>query len=280
MEKKYATGAEESPYDVRTFAFIPTGVTQSGGVRYSPKDIGDQHRVGICTAISTTMNAQKALGKKFSADFQYLMQKKATKDWGEGSSLAVALNVAKNIGFLEEKDWTFTTENDRKLTYDKYIAKLQKVSDVDIEKLKLKAAKNKIRAYASVPVDRDLMAQAILESKAGLLTRYALGNEWWKDPVQPLRPPKTFISGHAVNDTNYDGMSFRVANSWGIDWADKGTAYRLQSQYKPTEAWLPYYDKELPAPVQEQIIGREKLEGQILDLLQKVVSLYQQLIKK
>jgi hypothetical protein len=124
------------------------------------------------------------------------------------------------------------------------------------------------------------MAQAILESKAGLLTRYSLGNEWWKEPVQPLRPPMTVISGHAVNDSNYDGMSFRIANSWGIDWADKGTAYRLQSQYKPTEAWLPYYEEELPAPVQEQVIGRDKLEGQILDLLQKAITLYQQLIKK
>lgn len=73
---KRATGAGESPYDLRTFAYVPSGIPNKGGKRYSPSDIEDQHRVGICTAISTTQNARKALGTKFSADFQYLMQKK------------------------------------------------------------------------------------------------------------------------------------------------------------------------------------------------------------
>lgn len=279
MKQEYATGAESSPYDIRTFAYVPSGVPVSGGVRYAPEDIEDQHRVGICTAISTTQNARKALKKKFSADFQYLMQKKRQGNWDEGSSLSHALWVAKNIGFLEEKDWTFTTEKDRKLSYDKYIVKLQKVTDAQIEKLKVLASKNKILAYASVPIDRDLMASAIIESEAGVLTRYALGNEWWKAPIEPLRPPKQVISGHAVTDSNYNGGSFRIANTWGTDWADKGTAYRLHAQYRPTECWIVHYNK-VPKVVQEQLDSRTELQGKVLNALQEVIRLYQLLISK
>lgn len=278
MIKTYATGAEESPYDVRTFAYVPSGIPVSGGVRYAPKDIEDQHKVGICTAIATTQNARKALGKKFSADFQYLMQKKRQGNWDEGSSLSTALWVAKNIGFLPEVYWTFTTEEDRKLPYAKYIKKLQAVPDSEIERLKMYAAKYKILAYSSVPIDRDMMAQAINESKAGVLTRYALGNEWWKAPIEPLRPPKVFISGHAVTDSNYNGTSFRIANQWGTDWADKGTAYRLHRDYKPTECWLVHYDI-VPEVVQKQLDSRTELQGKLLNALQELIKIYQKLTK-
>lgn len=271
----YATGANRSPYDVRTFAYVPTGVPNKGGTRYQPEDIEDQHRVGICTAISTTQNARKATGMKFSADFQYLMQKKfRDKNWNEGSSLSSALWVAKNIGFLPAQYWTATDENDRKLSYNKYIEKLKNVSDAEIERLKILAAPHKIEAFAKVPVDRDLMAQAINESEAGLLTRYSLGKEWWTKPIEPIQPPKSQISGHAVTDSNYDGDSFRIANTWGTDWADNGTGYRLHSQYRPTEAWMVYY-KKAPAPIQEQIDARLTLQGKILDVLQQLINLLQ-----
>lgn len=276
MEFNKGFGADESPYDVRTFAFVPSGVKSKGGTRYKASDIEDQHKVGICTAISTTQNARKATGIRFSAEFQYLMQKKLQGNWDEGSALYWSLKVAKNIGMLPEKYWKFTTEDDRKLSYDKYIKKLQAVSDREIEKLKVIASDYKISAYAKVPVDRDLMAEAILESKAGILTRYPLGREWWTKPIEPLQPPKKFISGHAVTDSNYDGNSFRIANTWGSDWADKGTAYRLQEQYAPTEAWIVYYD-EVPKPIQTQKDNRVNVLGKVADLLQQVVVLYQKL---
>jgi hypothetical protein len=274
---KYGTGANESPYDIRTFAYVPSGVPKKGGKRYLAKDIQHQHKVGICTAIATTQNASKAVGKRFSAEFQYLMQKKLyDKNWTEGSSLSSALKVARNIGFLPEKFWTFTTEDDRKLSYAKYIAKLQKVTDAQIEELKVLASPYKIQAYASVPVDHDLMAQAINESDAGILTRYALGNEWWTGQIEPLRPPKVFISGHAVTDSNYDGGSFRIANSWGTDWADKGTAYRIHNDYRPTEAWIVHYG-EVPEVVEKQLASRKKILGSILNGLQEIIKLYQKL---
>jgi hypothetical protein len=275
---KYSTGAHKSPYDLRTFAYIPSPVKNKGGVKYKPEDINDQHKVGICTAISMTTNAQKALGKRFSADFQYLMQKKLTGNWDEGSSLATSLKVAKNIGLLPEEHWTFTTEEDRKLPYYEYIEKLKAVSDKDIERLKLLASPYKILAYSKVPIEHEMLAQAILESKSGILTRYDLGNEWWRKPIEPLRPPKKVISGHAVTDSNYEGNSFRIVNSWGTGWADQGTSYRIHSRYKPTEAWLPHY-ANLPEVVEYQLEARNDKLAKIVDLLQQVVNIYQKLKK-
>lgn len=273
MPNPYATGAESSQYDIRDFAYKPSGVPYKGGTRYTPEDIEDQHKVGICTAISFTQNARKALKTKFSADFQYLLQKKYIDgNWNEGSSLSSALKVGQKYGLLPEKHWTLTKESDRKLSYDKYIKKLQAVTDKDIEKLLKKAIK--ITAYAKVPVDRDFMAQAILESKAGILCRFALGKEWWTKPIEPLQPPTVVISGHAVTECNYAGSSFRIANTWGTDWADNGTAYRLQGQYKPTEAWAVYY-ADVPDAIQAQIDSRKEPRGTILDIIQGFIRLFQ-----
>ena len=269
--KKYSTGADKSPYDIRTFSYKPEFISGIGGKRYTPSYIEDQHRVGICTSISLTMNARRATGKRYSADFQYLLQKKYTdKNWNEGSSIKGAIDTARKYGLLLEKDWTFTDENDRKLSYSRYIKKLQKVSDEDIEKLLKKTVKI-VTAYARVGINRDLMARAIEESEAGILARFVIGNEWWSEPIEPLRGPNRAISGHAITESNYAGNSFRIANSWGKDWADKGTAYHL-TNYMPTEAWIVYYG-DVPPVVEDQLESRKKIIGQIMDLLQKVIAL-------
>lgn len=264
----YSTGAEKSPYDIRTTAYAPTGVPKKGGTRYLPEDIEDQHKVGICTAISLTQNARKALGIKFSADFQYLLQKKYYDlNWKEGSSIFHALKVGKTIGLLPEKHWTFTTEKDRTLSYEKYIKKLQAIPESEIERLKLLTVK--LTAYEKVPVDPDLMAQAICESEAGILCRFNVGKEWWTNPIEPIRPPKVTVSGHAITESNFNGQSGRVANTWGTDWADQGTGYFLYQNYIPTEAWIPHYNS-----------GEKYTPSPLLDSLQKVVNLYQQLLNK
>ncbi len=275
MEREYGTGALESPYDVRTFAYAPTGVPRKGGTRYLPEDIEDQHKVGICTAISTTQNARKALGKKFSADFQYLLQKLTEGNWNEGSSLSTALKVAHKIGFLPAEHWTYTTEDDRKLSYSAYIRKLKAVPASEIERLKALCVPYRIEAYSKVPVDPILMASAINESEAGVLTRYAIDQNWWRGQIEPLRAPSgnSEITGHAVTDSNYDNTSFRIANTWGTDWADNGTAYRLHASYKPTECWLVHYT-HVPEVVKEQLESREKIMGKILNLLQELINIY------
>lgn len=274
---KYGTGADKSPFDLRTFAYIPSGVPQKGGTKYTSTDIENQYKVGICTAISKTQNARKALKKKFSADFQYLLQKKYVDgNWNEGSSISSALKVGQKYGYLPENEWTFTKESDRKLSYDKYITKLKNVTDADIERLLKIASKYKLLAYAKVDVTREDMANAINESKSGILVRFDIGNEWYRQPIEPLRKPKEPISGHAITECNYDGGSFRTANTWGSDWADKGTAYHILSDYAPTEAWIPYYE-ELPEVITDQIDSKNSSLGKIIELLQQVVKLYQKI---
>jgi hypothetical protein len=282
---KPAFGANPSPYDIRTFAYPTKAIyIDKGGSRYSVADIENQSKVGICTAISITQNARKALGKKFSADFQYLMQKREyDKNWDEGSSIFHALKVAYGIGLLPQEEMDkWVTLADRDLPYHEYIKKLQAIPDAEIERLKLIAGSYKIKAYSVVNTDRDSLAEAINSSAAGVLTRYNVGTEWWtdkdgnptwnKDLLQPLRAPAQVVSGHAVTDSNFDGGSFRIANTWSGDWCDGGTAYRLHAQYKPTEAWAIFYN-ELPKEIENQIESRDTIIGQILDLLQKIVVL-------
>jgi len=280
---EYATGAEKSKYDIRTFTYVPTKANVSGGTKYLPEDIENQRRVGICTAISMTQNARKATGIKFSADFQYLIQKKYVDlNWTEGSSAFTALRVARGAedkngnflwgGLLPKENWTFTTEADRLLPYNEYIKKLQAIPESEIKKLFEISKIYRIAGYAKVPIDRDMLANAIDESKAGIIVRFTVGAEWWTPPIEPLQAPKVVLSGHLITVCNYSGGSERVANTWGPEWADGGTAYFLLKDYKPTEAWIPYYS-ELPAPIEDQKKKRATIIGQIMDYLQKVIAL-------
>jgi hypothetical protein len=278
-EREYVGGCDASPSDLRTFKYKPSEHTLAypapyeAGVTYDfPKQ--DQLKVGICTANDATQHARKALGMEFSADFQYLMQKKYyDKNWNEGSSILSSLKVGHSIGFLPVGLWTFTTNEDRKLPYTSYIRKLQAVSDADIERLKILAAPFRISAYAQItPLNRDTMAIAIAEGRAGVRSRYVIGSEWWRRPIEPLRAAKNPISGHAATDAKVKGDSFRVVNGWGDDWADKGTAYRLHSQYRPTEAWKVYYSS-VPTHVQSDIEKLNSLRGTLLKLLQQLKNL-------
>lgn len=277
----YGLGAQKSPYDIRTFTYVPTKANYKGGERWEPEYIEDQHRVGICTSISLTMRARKHFNIPFSAEFQYLMQKReydsqAPIGWEEGSSIFHALKVGKNIGFLPEKEWTHTTIEDRKLPYHEYIAKLKAIPDDEIERLKTIAQKYKLKAYASVPSTREATADAISENGA-ILQRFVVGEEWWTNPIEPLRFPKKIISGHAINSTNYTGNSFRLANSWGTDWADNGTAYHLFSMNRPTESWAVWFE-DVPQVIENKLEKREQTFGKILNLIQEIIVLIRSLV--
>lgn len=277
MDQPHGTGANPSPKDIRTFAYAPSARTKTkGGERYKPEDIDDQHKVGICTGISLTQLGQKATHWAFSPDFQYLLQKREIdKNWEEGSSISSALKVAKNFGRLPLEFWTHTDENDRKLPYHKYIEKLKKIPEEEIARLKDIASGYKIRAYAKVPADYDSICNAIDEADGeGVLARFDIGSEWWREPIEPLRRPQSIVSGHATIITNYNGLSMRIANTWGEDWADKGTAYFLWGSYKPTEVWITYED-EVPEHVENDLKKLETLQGKLLSLLQELLKLLQ-----
>jgi peptidoglycan hydrolase-like protein with peptidoglycan-binding domain len=242
---QYAFGAHDSPQDSRTvqskdIALAGTPLIK-GGFDYVPDDILNQWSVGICTAISLVQNRQKANNKKYSADFQYLLQKKYYDlNWVEGSSIMIALKVGVKYGFLPESEWKHTTLADRQLPYSQYIAKLQAIPDLEIVRL-LGLCVDKIIGYAAVDVwDSQAIAKALVESQSGLLCRYTVGSEWWTAPVNPLRPPVMPISGHAIGMVKFDysiNVDQILANTWGSYWNKQGLADVIWTTYKPTEIW-------------------------------------------
>lgn len=273
MEKYYvpATGAHESHYDSRTFRHdttLATPTPSSGGYDYGPSDIEHQHIVGICTAISLVQNAAKAKGRKYSADFQYLLQKKYYDlNWNEGSSIFNALRVGKNYGFLPVELFTRVTEQDRYLPYTQYVAKLQAIPEAEIQRL-IGLCVDKLSGYAQLSTDPDSLAKGILASKSGILCRYVVGKEWWtaKDgrvswdtaDIDPMRPAQVPVSGHAIGATKFEfsvTQNVTFANTWGIFWNDqnKGNCHIIQSDYAPSEAWIPYYDVT-PVPLPKPFI--------------------------
>lgn len=248
-EEQLGTGANISEVDPRTVRLGDMAVGEvliKGGVEYSPEEIEHQHRVGICTAISRVQLRQKQTGKKYSPEFQYLCQKKFYDlAWFEGSSILNANKVAKNIGFLPAELWTHTTEQDRYLSYQEYIAKLQAIPDTEIERLK-KLCVDKIAGYATVNIsDAQSIAKAVVESNGGILCRYGCQKNWWtpswlaKD-IDPLRyAPET--SGHAIILASFDYSSDfiqKLANTWGKTWCLSGSAHINWSNYSMNEAWV------------------------------------------
>lgn len=247
-------GADNSTKDERTVQHkslsMGISVFDKGGIDYLPEDIEYQSNVGICTAIHLTQNRRKARGKKFSADFQYLLQKVYYDlNWTEGSSILNGLKVGKRFGFLLEKDWTWTTQADRNLPYSEYIKKLQAVPQAEIDRL-ITLCVDKIPGYASVTNNPYDIAKAIQDSEAGVLCRYEVGKEWFTAPdgtptwlgkfLSPLRPPQVSISGHAIIKCKFDyNVSFigTLANTWSNAWANSGCADVDWDKYKPTEVW-------------------------------------------
>ena len=284
----FSFGAIESKKDNRTVfhdeltTMADPSASSTGGYDYLPEDIEHQHKVGICTAISLTQNAQKAIGRKFSPEFQYLCQKKYYDlNWSEGSSILNALKVGKNIGFLPIEEWTYTKEEDRLLPYDAYIAKLKAVPDSEIERLKMLCTDYKLSGYAQIDqADPMAISRAITASKSGILCMYLVGQEWWTPSwnsadIDPLKAPVNYVSGHAISMTKYDyTKSFmqKLANTWGITWDIQGTANINWLNYKMRECWIPYYGMT-EAQLQEL---KAQLQAK-LSLLQKIVALYTQL---
>jgi hypothetical protein len=267
---KYSTGALKSKKDIRDFVYKPDKANWRGGTRYLAKDIEDQSKVGICTSITVTQQARKARGIKYSADFQYLIQKKfVDKNWSEGSATAHGPYVAYKYGLLPEKEWKHTTFADRKKGYKHYIKKLQAIPDKEIDRLLKIAAKHKVVGYQRiVPLTRDTLANAIDESEAGIVTRMECGSTWWTKPIEPLRYPTKIDSGHALTASNYTGGSVRVANTWGDDWADKGTAYYMYKDNTPTEAYIVYY-KEKTKLLEKQIKAKDGFWWKVKKFIQK-----------
>ncbi len=245
------TGCFLSEQDSRHFKHtIKAAPLTTGGTVYQPQDIEDQHKVGICTAIDMTNQAGKVHGKKYSADFHYLLQKKFIDgDWYEGSSILSALKVGYKYGFLPAA--LFPIGEADRTDYPSYIAKLQAITMADIQKY-LSLCENKLTGYAQVSTDTQSIAQALSDSPSGIQCMYLVGQEWWTAPdgtitydptkIDPLQSPKVAVSGHSIKATFYDFITTKWllhANTWGTDYDLQGNCH---VGYTPLEAWIPYFN--------------------------------------
>ena len=263
-------------------------VSLTGGYDYLPEDIEHQHKVGVCTSASLIQNAQKTIGKRFSIEFQYLLQKKYYDgNWDEGSSILIALKVGTKYGFLPIEEWTYTKDEDRLLPYTAYIAKLQAVPESEIQRLISLCSDYKLSGYAQIDqTDPMAISRAITASKSGILCMYLVGKEWWTSidgrnswspsDINPLRAPEQYISGHAVSNSKFDyTKSFmqKIPNTWGVTWNMRGVADINWLNYKPRECFVPYYGM---TEVQLQEL-KTNLRSKI-SLLQKIIELYIKII--
>jgi hypothetical protein len=271
MDKFYkpGLGAQPSPHDYRHLQHDQVGAPQTkaiGGTRYPTDKILHQRKVGICTAISLVQNVYVATGVRYSEDFQYLLQELyIDRDWLEGSSGYASLRVASKsktgpqYGMLPIEHFPSIIDANPDITYEDYKNKLITIAGnrTEMERL-LALCESPIKGYAQVNVASDhLIAQAIDDSKAGILARFDVYDTWWtavdgrvswlaKD-LEPLRKGIRALSGHLVSITNYDftnpfNHKAQQANTWGPTWADDGSAWFELNNYRPTEAWSIYYD--------------------------------------
>ena len=258
-------GAFESLKDYRTIesdAVMAVPLT-TGGFDYLPEEIEHQHKVGICCAISIVQMAQKYHKTKYSPDFFYLVMKKfIDQNWIEGSSLFTAVKAANKYGFLPIEDFVYIKENDRNLSYQDYILKLQAIPEEEINRL-LALCEYKLPGYTRVDTSvPEKIAAAIQNSDVGILTRYNVGSEWWtpswdKKDINPLKAPKQTISGHAIIGSLYrfnEKKLIRLSNTWGTGWCDLGEADTYHEDYPMQEAWIPHFSK-----VPDTVINRPTL---------------------
>lgn len=286
-----ATGGLKSPYDPRVFKYAPkvdyaaSIELWQGGNNWDGKHIDDQHNVGICTSIALTMKAGRYFDKDFSPDFHYLIQKKffdkdAAIGWGEGSSAYHSILVGYHYGFLPRELFTkWITEKDRKLSYSKYIKKLQAIPDEEIDKLLKIAKQYKVTAFAQTPVNRDALAAATVKCD-GLIVRFTIDETWYSSNLKQsdkLTYNGRNQSGHIVNDYKFAGNSRRIVNSWGTNWSGDGTAYYLLNEIRPSEAWSVWFG-EFPPEIQQQIEDKNKIIGQLKEVLHTLIMRLRQLL--
>lgn len=152
-----------------------------------------------------------------------------------GTYPRLALKLASQFGMATE----ITVPNDTSLSVTVYRNPNILTPDAYAE-----AALYKIPGYIQVP----LSAKAIRDyaySFGFVGINRSIGAEWWtpswadKD-IDPLRIPKTIVSGHMTGDYGWSGNMCRLRNEWSVAWANGGNADYDIIQWLPffKEAWV------------------------------------------
>lgn len=256
-------GAIESPKDSRTIKEPKVSLLayftfpKDGGREIKPECILDQNRVGICTSISLVELIFDRTSKRFSEDFQYLIQKKYyDKGWFEGSSVFNAIKAGYDVGFLPKEIFDQYFQRDPNENYDSYSSRLKQIADNETLMKELLAKCEKvIQGYTNIGTSLVALAKAIDDTENGVLARYTCGWSWfykyvngilhncWNgesiEPItEPVATPTFPITGHAVPMPVYKMAALYVGNTWSKLWCADGHS---KIDYLPTEAYKVYF---------------------------------------
>lgn len=216
----------------------------------------NQKGIGVCTAINLCDMAQKIWGIPFSVSFTYWGGKSYDGGLYEGSSNLSMLKWGKNVGFLPLS--LDPNGNDMTGNYQDYLARRHSYTPEQMAS----AGQYKLSGYALAPLDPVGFMTALSNSKYGLLTRTATGDNWYrpswrKSDLELLRVPSPITGGHSVKVVYAKGLDpkqlRRNRNTWGDKdnptiapgleiWSDDGDImyeYDTQAPYV-TEAYVVY----------------------------------------
>lgn len=248
---------------------------------YQSSEVLMQNKVGICTAIAITQQAQKKYNKKYSSTFQYLIQKKMYDGaWYEGSSGQSALWVANKYGFLPYEILPDLQDSNNSITYSEYVSILESYTQEQINSW-IAQCENKISGYASVNTnDYQALAQGILDSETGLYCTTTVTHDWYTNSqgvadwsfegLCPLSKKLNVAGGHAITIDSFDSTSFNGitwANTWSEQWCWKtnysngGIAISNYNTVKPNQAWIIYWDKVPVKPNTQFIFNKDLRYG-------------------
>lgn len=199
LDEEHGTGYIESPLDTRDISFATvaknTNIPEKYFTDVSKLPILDQRRLGACVghAFANYINyfeLQEGRKPEVSARYIYAMCKLLDGLQGEGTFPRVGANVLKNFGASS----TSFVPNDTRLSHSEYI-KINGKNDASLRKIK---------AYAFVPNNIEMVKQAIFENKViGIAI-------------------KTNRAYHYVLAYGYDEEYIYYVNSWGKFWGNRG----------------------------------------------------------
>ena len=223
----YATGLSPiSPETFRSFktrpayrAFLPIKVDLS---KYFPKP-GDQGQLGSCTGWAVGYAARSYYSAKVedhpksnphfiaSPEYVYLAAKK-TNDCSQGSAIPDALDVLK-AGAISVSKYPFAKQTCAELP----------------QSLRSEATELKITDWRAVNFNSADNIKGELAQGNPVIVGMSLDKGFFNyrgSNVLHLAGPNV-EGGHAVTITGYDDQlqAFRIINSWGTGWGDKGYAW-------------------------------------------------------
>lgn len=217
----------------------------------------NQNSIGVCTAICLADALELMYGIPFSTQFIYNVGKKMIDgNISEGSSIKTMLRVVNTYGACP---LSLITTDDTTQPYNQYVnAWFTPEQFAEAKKYRIN--------FGTARLDPVGFAEDLANSVYGLLTRMAVGAEWYTDIngnicyskscLDPLRRPTPVTGGHAIKCIGYSGLDqnqYRtLRNTWGDKdnilkgnlpafrvWGDNGDihyTYNTLAHYV-TEAW-------------------------------------------